>query len=151
MAFCGGGCLGVPDRAGSVTYSLSAKSIQRLDGVHPALVAVVRKAISISRVDFTVLEGVRTFEKQREYFAAGKSQTMNSKHLTGHAVDLAPILDTDGDGDSELSWNPTHFLPIADAMFQAASDLHVQLTWGGRWQWKDYPHWQIDPMEYPFT
>ncbi len=134
-----------------MTFYLSAKSIQRLEDVHPALVAVVRRAIAISRVDFTVLEGVRTLEKQREYFAAGKSQTMNSKHLTGHAVDLAPILDTDGDGDREVSWNPTDFLPIADAMFQAAADLKVQLTWGGRWQWKDYPHFEIDPKEYPFT
>lgn len=133
-----------------MSFKLSIASEAKLLGVHPELAGVVRKAITITTTDFKVIEGLRTIDKQREYFAAGKSQTMNSKHLTGHAVDLAPILDTDGDGDSELSWNPTHFLPIADAMFQAAADLHVQLTWGGRWQWKDYPHWQIDPMEYPF-
>ena len=133
-----------------MSFHLSARSIIRLDGVHPALVAVVRAAIAISKVDFTVLEGRRTLEKQREYFNAGKSRTMASKHLSGHAVDLAPILDTDGDCDTELSWNPDHFLPINDAMQQAAANLNVKITWGGTWRsFPDSPHFEISPQEYP--
>jgi peptidoglycan L-alanyl-D-glutamate endopeptidase CwlK len=133
-----------------MSFQLSARSIIRLDGVHPALVAVVRAAIAISKVDFTVLEGRRTLEKQREYFNAGKSRTMASKHLSGHAVDLAPILDTDGDGDTELSWRADDFLPINDAMQQAAANLNVKLTWGGLWKsFPDCPHWEISPKEYP--
>jgi peptidoglycan L-alanyl-D-glutamate endopeptidase CwlK len=135
-----------------MSFALSPRSLQRLEGVHPKLVAVVKAAISISKVDFTVIEGVRSLEKQREYFNAGKSRTMKSKHLTGHAVDLAPFLDVDGDGKSEFSWQEKHFLPIADAMFQAATNLGVQLQWGGHWQsFKDCPHFEIDPRIYPYT
>ena len=133
-----------------MSFQLSNRSILRLDGVHPVLVSVVRAAIAISKVDFTVLEGRRTLEKQREYFNAGKSRTMNSRHLTGHAVDLAPILDTDVDGDTELSWNQDDFLPVNDAMQQAAANLGVKVTWGGLWRsFPDSPHFEINPQEYP--
>lgn len=134
-----------------MSFQLSNRSILRLDGVHPVLVSVVRAAIAISKVDFTVLEGRRTLEKQREYFNAGKSRTMASRHLTGHAVDLAPILDTDGDGDTELSWNPDDFLPLNDAMQQAAANLGVKVTWGGSWKgFYDGPHFEIRPEDYPW-
>jgi peptidoglycan LD-endopeptidase CwlK len=133
-----------------MSFQLSLRSIERLKGVHPKLVSVVKAAIAISKVDFTVIEGVRSLEKQREYFMAGKSRTMKSKHLTGHAVDLAPIVDIDGDGRSELTWQEIHFLPINDAMVQAATNLGIQITWGGRWSsFKDCPHWEIDPRMYP--
>jgi peptidoglycan LD-endopeptidase CwlK len=133
-----------------VTFALSQKSLARLDGVHPKLVSVVTAAIAISKVDFAVIEGVRSLAKQREYFLAGKSRTMKSRHLTGHAVDLAPIVDVDGDGRAELTWQEQHFLPIADAMYQAAANLQVAITWGGHWQsFKDCPHFEIDPLRYP--
>jgi peptidoglycan L-alanyl-D-glutamate endopeptidase CwlK len=135
-----------------MSFQLSPRSLQRLEGVHPKLVNVVKAAIAISKVDFTVIEGVRSLEKQREYFLAGKSRTMKSKHLTGHAVDLAPYLDTDGDGDKELTWQERHFLPINDAMFQAATNLGISIDWGGHWSsWKDMPHFEIDPKRYPYT
>jgi peptidoglycan L-alanyl-D-glutamate endopeptidase CwlK len=135
-----------------MSFQLSQRSLERLDGVHPKLVAVVKAAIAISKVDFTVIEGVRSLAKQKEYFLAGKSRTMKSKHLTGHAVDLAPYLDTDGDGDNELTWQERHFLPINDAMFQAATNLGISIDWGGHWSsWKDMPHFEIDPKRYPYT
>jgi peptidoglycan L-alanyl-D-glutamate endopeptidase CwlK len=131
-------------------FNLSARSISRLDGVHPALVAVVRSAITLTKTDFTVVEGVRTLEKQREYFRVGKSRTMKSKHLTGHAVDLMPYGDFDGDGDMEGSWELKHFYPLNDAMQQAAAALNVKITWGGSWaSFVDAPHFEIDPARYP--
>jgi peptidoglycan L-alanyl-D-glutamate endopeptidase CwlK len=130
-------------------FQLSANSLRRLVGVHPELVRVVKTAIAISKSDFSVIEGLRTYEKQREYFRAGKSRTMNSKHLTGHAVDLMPWGDFDQDGDFEGSWEREHFLPIVDAMRQAASTLKVNLTWGGDWRsFQDCPHFEIDPARY---
>ena len=74
-------------------FKLSLKSKNLLKGVNPKLVAVVERAIEISKVDFGVTEGLRTVETQRKYVATGKSRTMNSMHLTGHAVDLVAFVD----------------------------------------------------------
>lgn len=136
-----------------MSFVLSPRSLQRLVGVHPALVEVVRRAIHISKIDFTIVEGVRDYETQRRYWLAGKSKTMRSKHLTGHAVDLMPYGDLDGDGDYDQvdkaqAWEKEHFLPINDAMQQAAANLGTRLTWGGHWGW-DFPHFEIDPVKYP--
>lgn len=105
-------------------YNLSQRSMQHLSGVHPDLVAVVKRAIQITEQDFSVIEGVRHINRQRELVAKGASQTMNSRHLTGHAVDLAPY---------PVSWDWEYFYPIADAMKQAAEELEVPLVWGGAW------------------
>jgi peptidoglycan L-alanyl-D-glutamate endopeptidase CwlK len=113
---------------------LSDRDNKRLVGVHPDLVKVVERVALFGGVSFMVLEGVRTLEKQKEYFAAGKSKTMKSRHLTGHAVDLAPLVDLDGDGDKELSWNMKHFLPLAEAVKQASILLDIPIRWGGSWK-----------------
>src|SRR6056297_2888142 len=105
-----------------MAYRLSQRSKNNLSGVHPDLVAVVKRAIEITEQDFSVLEGVRNIERQRQLVAQGKSQTMNSRHLTGHAVDLAPY---------PLSWEWEYFYPIADAMIQSCQELDVALRWGG--------------------
>lgn len=135
-----------------MTYSLGDKSRQKLKGVNPDLVAVVEKAISLSEVDFTVLEGLRTFERQEQLFKAGKSKTMNSRHLTGHAVDLAPWpLNGDFDEDGILNiedWDA--YYPIADAMKKASKALGITIEWGGDWKtFKDGPHYQLPFSEYP--
>lgn len=131
-------------------FTLSARSLKSLEGVHPDLVKVVKRAIELTTVDFLVVEGVRTLAKQKEYFSKGKSKTMRSRHLTGHAVDLAPILDTDGDGDSELSWNAKHFKPVMDAMKHAALELKIPLELGGEWKsFVDMPHYQLPWGKYP--
>lgn len=133
-----------------MSFILSVRDRQRLVGVHPDLVRVVEHASGLCLITFMVVEGVRTLEKQREYFQAGKSKTMRSRHLTGHAVDLAPIVDTDGDGDIELSWDLKDFLPVRDAMLRAAEDVAVQLEWGGNWKsFMDAPHWQLPWAAYP--
>jgi peptidoglycan L-alanyl-D-glutamate endopeptidase CwlK len=139
-----------PDKLHSATFRLSERSLARLNGVHPDLVRVVQAAILISKWDFTVVEGIRTIEKQREYFNAGKSRTMKSRHLTGHAVDLMPYGDFDGDGDKEGSWEIIHFYPLNDAMQQASRTCNVPIVWGGTWaSFQDCPHFELDRSVYP--
>lgn len=130
--------------------TLSARDVSRLIGVHPDMVRVVNRAAAICSIKFMVVEGIRTLAKQREYFAKGKSKTMRSRHLNGHAVDLAPIVDTDGDGDLELSWAMKDFKPIAVAMKQAAKELKIPIEWGGDWKsFVDAPHFQLPWATYP--
>ena len=122
-------------------YSLGKRSLQNLSGVHPDLVDVVKLAISKSDQDFTVIEGIRNIYRQRELVKTGKSTTMNSRHLTGHAVDIAPW---------PISWDWEYFYPIADAMKQAAEELEVDLEWGGDWKsFPDGPHYQLSRKAYP--
>lgn len=122
-------------------YNLSRRSKNNLKGVHSDLVKVVERAIEITEQDFTVLEGLRSKERQRTLVKEGKSKTMNSRHLTGHAVDLAPW---------PISWDWEYFYPIADAMKQAASELGVDLEWGGDWKsFPDGPHFQLSRRKYP--
>ncbi len=124
-----------------MTYRLSEKSRNKLEGVHPVLVAVVERAIELTSQDFSVGEGLRSIERQRELLSSGKSTTMNSRHLTGHAVDLFPY---------PLSWDWEYFYPIADAMKDAAKELNVDLEWGGDWKsFPDGPHFQLSWSRYP--
>ena len=114
-------------------YTLGSKSRRKLYGVHPDLVAVVQRAIEITEQDFTVLEGLRTQERQQQLYSTGKSKTMNSRHLTGHAVDLAPW---------PITWDWDHFYPIADAVTQACKEVDVPIRWGGNWRVKDLREWE---------
>ena len=121
-------------------WELSQRSLDRLKGVDSRLVAVVKRAIQISKYDFMVVEGMRTIETQREYVKKGVSKTMNSYHLKGKAVDLAPL------ENRAIDWNNTkgQFDSVADAMMQAAKELNVKLTWGGTWRFVDKPHFQVE-------
>lgn len=129
---------------------LSDRDRQRLQGVHPDLVAVVTKARETSQ--FVVLEGLRTRERQAQLFAKGATTTMNSRHITGHAVDIAPWVD-DGDGvpeNGEIRWDWPLYHPMAEAMKKAAADLGVKIVWGGDWKtFKDGPHFELDRKFYP--
>jgi len=122
-------------------FILSNRSLSNLEGVHPDLVAVVKRAICLTSQDFTVIEGIRSLARQEQLVASGASQTMNSRHLTGHAVDLVPY---------PVSWDWPLFYPIADAMKLAAEELNVDLEWGGDWRtFKDGPHFQLSWSQYP--
>ena len=124
--------------------SLGPRSIMRLKGVHPDLVKVVQHAIEITTVDFTVLEGLRSIERQRELVKAGASQTLKSRHLTGHAVDLAAWV------DDQVDWSWPLYRQIATAMKTAAADLKIPIEWGGDWlKFKDGPHFQLPFKDYP--
>lgn len=130
-------------------FKFGKRSLAKLQGVHPDLVKVVKRAIEISESDFMVVEGLRTMATQKKYVLSGASKTYNSRHLTGHAVDLAPMLDVDGDGDLDVSWIQKHFLPIAKAMKQASKELGIPVEWGfDLWGW-DGPHFQLPRSKYP--
>lgn len=125
-------------------FRLSRRSLSNLNGVHADLARVVHRAIEITPVDFCVTEGLRTTERQKRLFAAGASRTMNSRHLTGHAVDLAALVGT------EVRWDWPLYHRIADAMKLAAAQMRVPLEWGGDWQrFRDGPHFQLPHKEYP--
>ena len=127
-----------------MTYALGATSLSRLEGVHPDIVKVVKLAITKSDLDFTVLEGRRTVERQKQLFAKGATKTMNSRHLTGHAVDIAPVI------DGAVSWDWPLYHRLAKTVKAAAAELNVPLTWGGDWKtFKDGPHWELPWASYP--
>lgn len=109
-------------------FKLGQRSLKNLEGVNPDLIKVVKRAIEITQVDFSVIEGLRTVERQRELVRKGASKTMNSRHLTGHAIDIAPII------DGKISWDFNHYYPLASAMAKAATELGVQVRWGGAWE-----------------
>ena len=121
----------------------------RLNGVHPDLVKVVERAIQISTVDFTVLEGVRSPERQRALVDAGSSQTLNSRHIPGpdgyaKAVDLGAWV------DDQVDWSWPLYHKIAAAMKEAARQVKVPIEWGGDWRtFKDGPHFQLPKKDYP--
>ena len=125
-----------------MTYALGLRSKQNLSGVNRDLVSVVELAIKLTSQDFMVIEGVRNINRQRELVATGKSKTMNSRHLTGHAVDLCPY---------PVDWEDADkFIAISVAMKEAAKELDVSIEWGGDWKngW-DKPHFELSRKDYP--
>jgi peptidoglycan LD-endopeptidase CwlK len=125
-------------------YSLGVRSKARLKGVHPDLVKVVEKAIQLTTVDFTVLEGVRDAVRQKKLVESGASQILNSRHLTGHAVDLGAWV------DDQVEWSWPLYHKINAAMQEASKLIGVPIEWGGNWRtFKDGPHFQLPRKEYP--
>ena len=118
-----------------MAYKLSKRSLARLEGVDDRMVRVVKTAITISNVDFGVIQGLRTIEEQRELVAKGASQTMKSKHLEGLAVDLMAYVGSRG------SWEMSLYDDIADAMKLAAIEEGVPIRWGAAWQISDIREW----------
>lgn len=133
-----------------MSFSLGQHSIDKLVGVHPDLVAVVKTAISQSDTDFSVIYGLRTVEEEAAMVAKGASQTMHSRHLANQdgfacAVDVAAFV------DGQIVWEPVSlYQSIADAFKAAAAQLNVPLEWGGDWKTlKDYGHFQLTWAAYP--
>lgn len=127
-----------------MSYVLGPRSLKRLEGVHPDLVRVVKRAITLTPVDFTVLEGLRTKARQAQLVASGASKTMNSRHLTGHAVDLGAWV------AGEVRWDWPLYHKIAVAVKEAARLEGIPIEWGGDWRtFKDGPHWQLPWKAYP--
>lgn len=117
--------------------------MKKLIGVHPDLVRVVQR-LTNEGVQFSILEGVRSLERQKALFAAGASRTMNSRHLTGHAVDLAPVV------KNMIRWDWPLFDALAVTIKAAAKAENVPLEWGGDWvTFRDGPHWQLPWAAYP--
>ena len=110
-----------------MSFQLSSRSLSKLEGVNPALVEVVKDAISLTKVDFGVTYGLRTLEEQKRLVAEGRSQTMKSKHLEGKAVDLVAYF------GSDISWELNVYDDICDAMAEAARKQGVAIKWGAAW------------------
>ena len=127
-----------------MSFVLGSRSLQRLEGIHEDLVSVVKRAITMSPHDFTVLEGLRTKERQQKLVDSGASTTMNSRHITGHAVDLGVVI------DGEVRWDWPLYHILAGSMKQAAEDLGLLIEAGASWKtFPDGPHFQLPHKEYP--
>lgn len=118
-----------------MSFKLSNRSLGKLEGVDERLVAVVKHAITVTKIDFGVICGLRTIEEQLELVAHGASQTMKSKHIGGNAVDLMAYVGSRG------SWELNLYDDLADAMKAAAIDLGVPLRWGAAWHIPDIRDW----------
>jgi peptidoglycan L-alanyl-D-glutamate endopeptidase CwlK len=119
-----------------MSFELSQRSLDRLEGVEDSLVVVVKRAIQLTNVDFGVSEGVRSVERQKELVAKGASKTMKSKHIEGLAVDLVAYI------SGRVSWELNLYDDIADAMAAAAKEHGVTVRWGGAWHIDDIGTWQ---------
>lgn len=127
-----------------MAFVLGATSLARLREVHPDLQRVVNRAIQIAPLDFTITEGRRSVERQRQLKAAGASQTMKSRHITGHAVDFAVLV------GGKIRWDWPLYGKVADAFKQAARGEGVPIVWGGDWKsLRDGPHIELDRRTYP--
>lgn len=132
-----------------MSITLSARSLERLDGAHPDLRRVIIRAAAISTIDFTVLEVLRDRARQAKLVASGASQTMNSRHLPGpdgksRAVDIAPML------QGKVSWDWPLYRKLAPIIKEAARLEGVAVEWGGDWKkFPDGPHWQLPRKVYP--
>lgn len=145
-------------------FYLGRRSLRRLEGVHPDLVRVVKRAIRVSVCDFTILEGVRSVERQRKLFQAGASKIMDSRHIAmiplnspelgpvAHAVDLGAYV------DGTVRWDWPLYYQIANAMKLASLEEEVLIRWGGDWDsdgdyddehWRDGPHFELPRKLYP--
>lgn len=123
--------------------ALNEKSLERLGGVHPLLQSVFREAIEASPWPFQITQGLRTREEQIKLYEAGKSKTLNSRHLTGHAVDIVVYK------DGKVTWDFALYEQVARHILAVAKLQDVKLVWGGDWtSFKDGPHFELDRREY---
>ena len=127
-----------------MAYAFGAASTARLSKVHPDLQRVAHLALTYSPHDFTITEGLRTRARQKVLFDAGGSLTMNSRHITGHAIDFAVLV------GGKVRWDWPLYGPVADAFKKAAKELNVPIIWGGDWKsLRDGPHIELDRRRYP--
>lgn len=128
------------------------RSLRNLQGIHPDLRRVMDRALQEAPFAFIVTEGLRTPARQRELVRIGASKTLNSRHITGHAVDLVPFVDIDKDGRVETeemySWPLYH--KLAPVIKAAAAKEGVDIVWGGDWKsFRDGPHFELNRRKYP--
>lgn len=127
-----------------MTFSLSRKSLGKLGGVNPDLVKVVKRAIELTTVDFGITEGLRSITRQKELVAQGKSQTMRSRHITGHAVDIVAYV------KGKVSWENHLYDKIAEAFFKAGEEYDINIVYGGNWKsFRDSCHFELNREDYP--
>ena len=118
-----------------MSFTLSKKSLTKLNGVNDSLERCVKKAIEVTKVDFGVICGLRTLAEQQALVEKGASQTLKSKHLDGLAVDLMAYV------GGRASWELNLYDDIADAMKEAAELENVGIRWGAAWHIDDIRTW----------
>lgn len=136
-----------------MSFNLNPRSEANLKGVHPSLVAIIRGAAATAPANlvFIVTQGVRSVEQQRQYVAAGASETMRSRHIPESnacklacAVDLAVMI-----GD-EVRWDWPLYTRLAQHLKATATSLGIPLEWGGDWtRQRDGPHFQLPWAQFP--
>ena len=124
-----------------MSFKLSKRSLNKLTGVHPDMVATVKRAIELTKVDFGITCGLRTVEEQKRLVATGRSQTMNSKHIPqgdeySHAIDVLAYV------DGEVCWELNVYDEICDAMAAAAKETGASIKWGAAWSEGDIRAYQ---------
>jgi len=130
-------------------FKFSQKSCEKLQGVHKDLVAVVNKALEYSKIDFGICWGLRTPEEQLKCVANKSSQTLNSRHLYGLAVDIYAFV------NGKIDWDYKHYIQIANAFDKASKELNIPIRWGGTFKDKygkntnDGGHFELDRSKYP--
>jgi peptidoglycan LD-endopeptidase CwlK len=127
-----------------MTYKFGQKSLEKLSAVHPDLQKVFKQAITDSPYDFSITEGVRRLERQKELVAAKKSTTMNSRHLTGKAVDIAVFV------DGKVTWEEAYYRTVTDHIKKVAIEMKIPIVCGIDWKsFVDGPHIELDKRIYP--
>jgi peptidoglycan L-alanyl-D-glutamate endopeptidase CwlK len=124
-------------------YKFGTKSKERLATVHPDLQKLFNAAISTSPYDFSITEGVRSLERQKELLEAGKSTTMNSRHLKGNAVDIAVFV------EGKLTWDFKYYKEVSDHIKALSKSMQIPIVWGGDWKsFIDGVHYELDRKFY---
>lgn len=126
-----------------MTYKFSQRSLKRLEGVHEDLVRVMEAAIKDSPYDFGITEGLRSVDRQKQLVKDGKSKTMLSRHLTGHAVDIVVYLGKD------ITWENKYYDAVAGHILGVAAKMNIPITWGGSWKtFIDAVHFELNKNFY---
>lgn len=127
-----------------MNFKFGLRSLSNLQGVHEDLVRVMHEAITNSPYDFAITEGLRTLGRQQELLDKGATTTLKSRHLTGHAVDIAVLV------EGKVTWDFPKYRIMAEHIKACAKLCDVPIEWGGDWKsFKDGPHFQLPWKEYP--
>lgn len=119
------------------------RSLANLDTVHHDLKRVMLEAIENAPFDFGITEGLRTKERQQQLFNEGKSQTLNSRHLTGNAVDIVIFI------DNKVTWDLKYYKVLSEHIKAVAKLNDVPIVWGGDWKsFVDAVHFELDRKVY---
>jgi peptidoglycan L-alanyl-D-glutamate endopeptidase CwlK len=124
-------------------FKFSERSLKNLEHVHPDLSRLMKESIAISDIDFGILEGLRSPERQQDVIAKGKSWTTNSRHLTGHAVDVGVFL------DNRLTWDYPYYEKLFNIIMPQSVRLKIPVSWGGNWPEQDGGHYELTWKAYP--
>lgn len=125
-------------------FNFGERSLKNLENVHPDLVKVMKESIKDSPLDFAIIEGVRSKERQVQLYNEGKSKTLLGRHIEGMAIDLMVYVNGKG------TWEFKYYTTVAEHIEKKAKELGIDITWGGRWRSiVDGPHYELSKKSYP--